>query len=130
MFLGVASVFMYDEGSGNSVSRDTLMIIVLSCFSGLVVAFVAVLYSVDQYYVKTFLDTRSGNQYLVEKFRNGEKVWQKFAVFEDHESKWRHIIGDEVKRWVGEKLLDWHVNAPGWFTDEKKAMIPDWAVDE
>ena len=48
----------------------------------------------------------------------------KFTVFSKSRHQWVSIKA-RVKKWVNENWLSWEEEKPEWFTDARKAMVPE-----
>ena len=127
--IGLASATTMDEIQG-PFEKATLMKIMIGVCIGLLVSFAVLLCSIDQNYLDTFISTKTGSVYIQENFTKKEEDEKKFTLFENNEHKWKPVIGDDVKAWVGEHLQQWIDEKPVWFTNYRKSTIPDWCVDD
>jgi hypothetical protein len=57
-------------------------------------------------------------------FLEGKSDNVKFVVFSKSRHHWVSIR-EKVRKWVGENWARWEEEKPEWFTDQKKAMIPE-----
>ena len=101
---------------------------VLVLVAGLLGSFGLLLLSINRKYLVTFYDTRTGSQYITDRFYNGACDEVKFEILTMNEATWSHIRGD-VKTWLEEKLPGWLEEQPPFLTDYNKSVIPEWAVD-
>jgi len=127
--IGLASATTMDEIQG-PFEKATPMKAMIGSSTGLLVSFTVFLCAIDQKYLSTFISMKSGNTIIQEYFTKNKEDEKKITIFKCNENKWKPIIGDEVKAWVGEHFQQWIDEKPESFTDYNKSIIPEWCVDD
>ena len=77
-------------------------------------------------YIRTFVDTRTGSQYLIDLFRSGDDA-TKSTIFKKNKRLWFSIRG-EVMTWTRTNWANWIETKPAWFTSNFIAMVPDEVI--
>jgi hypothetical protein len=80
--------------------------------------------NVEKKYWKTFWSIQRGKDMTMAHFLEGERDATKFLVFEHSRYQWVTIEG-EVKKWVELNWAKWEEKKPEWFTDVRKASVPE-----
>ena len=77
----------------------------------------------------TFYDTRTGQAFLTDTWRNGNSDEQKFYVFSKHKSYYKSINKD-LKDWLSENWDRWEEENEEWFTAKMIGKILDELLPE
>ena len=125
MFLAMT---YYENGGG--LGRDTVIVAMISSYSGLILSFCLFLLTIKRCFVWTFFDWRTINEYLQENFKRDEATDEtKFYLFTKNEAKWKKAIGEEVKAWLEERLpVGWRNSLSGWMTTKRLASLTGHAT--
>ena len=75
-------------------------------------------------YIHTFFATKTGFQYTIDSFRNGNNDLAKSDIFTVQKRHWTSIR-NEVKAWTTSNWSAWEATAPDWFTENFVASVPD-----
>ena len=79
--------------------------------------------SINQNYIKTFFDTRTGKQFAVcDKLQEPTDAG-KFGIFYIHPSYYESI-DEELMKWLNENWDRWCEEKPDWFTAEAISAVP------
>jgi len=88
-------------------------------------SFASLLYFMDHNYVKTFISTMSGNQYIQEIFTKGNSDRRKLEIFHSNIYKWKPYVGEAIRAWLETTLPKLVEESPDWFDDDMKSTIHD-----
>ncbi|GMH96462.1 hypothetical protein TrVE_jg10144 [Triparma verrucosa] len=91
--------------------------------------FLCVLKSFKPEYIKTFYDTKSGNQQAIDLFQKNEEDELKIQIFTKSVHKWS-AIKEEVVDWTLWNIPEWNESQPDWWDARVKSTIPGWAVSD
>ena len=127
--IGMGSALTYNEDAGG-LSQHTVTTTMTAVCCGLLLSYVVFLATIKRSHVWTFLDTRTGCDYIQDEFKNSKIDAHKLGIFTKNEHKWKAAIGEEVKVWLQSRLEVWLESQPQWFDDYIKSTVPDWAVDD
>jgi hypothetical protein len=86
--------------------------------------FVAFFYNIESKYWNTFLSIQRGKDMSMAYFLEGESDAIKFLVLTLSRHHWVSIEG-EIKKWVELNWAKWEEEQPEWFTDVRKASVPE-----
>jgi hypothetical protein len=93
------------------------------------IIFITLLVIIPSKYRSTFLSFKTGSQFSCESFQNKVGDSLKIDVFNQYKGHWEPIKSD-VRVWLNERLPTWLSEAPEWFNDQVKSMIPDELVED
>jgi hypothetical protein len=111
--------------TGEPKLDSNLMFVVISTVTAAwLLAFSALLLSINRDYLRTFLSRESGCQYAIRSFSQAPDDEHRIQVFRWNENLWSPVRRD-VKKWTKEKFSVWRAENPAWLTDEVIARIPD-----
>ena len=119
------SVYLYSKYS-DSADEDrvtSLWIFVFVACAMFVFSSILFFTKMNQDYLWTFFDTRTGKQYTVDRFNEAESDASKFEVFEYHRSQYASIE-PELKTWLADNWDKWVRDKPEWFTAVAISKIP------
>jgi len=108
------------EESGLEAS---LWYVVFVLFVLSMLSFSVFLFSINQEYWVTFLDTRTGKEFLCDLWRNGTADKERFHVFNKHKSYYKSI-NKELKEWLTANWDKWEEEKQDWFTAKMIGKIP------
>jgi hypothetical protein len=91
---------------------------------GSLVCFAVFFFNIERKYWHTFWSTQRGKDLTISCFRDGESDAMKFGVFKRSRHHWISIA-DKVRKWVKDNWARWEDEKPEWFTDARKAMVPE-----
>jgi hypothetical protein len=81
--------------------------------------------TIKREYLRTFWSTQTGCAFSQSHFLDNEgDEFKRFMVFYHNTRLWQPIR-DRVKQWVRNMYATWQAINPAWFTDARKALIPD-----
>lgn len=119
------SVYLYSKYS-ESAEEDrvtSLWILVSVTCAMFVISSLLFFSKMNQDYLWTFFDTRTGKQYVVDLFKEAESDALKFQVFTYHRSHYESIE-PELKTWLADNWNGWERDKPEWYTDAAISKIP------
>ncbi|GMH72353.1 hypothetical protein TrST_g13245 [Triparma strigata] len=140
--MSVALVYRQEDteitGEDDGIEERFVVYFMAGCCTGLTLSYATFLKRINQKFVRTFFDTRTGDEYLASEFRRSLKEDNdtdtgdsfKHNIFAYNERKWKYIIEDEVKCWLNENVTSWLDSKADFFTDFRKSQIPTWAIDD
>jgi hypothetical protein len=88
-----------------------------------VVSFVIFLRLINPKYISTFFTTKTGIQFTIDSFKNGNDLEKSFT-FSVQRRHWSSIRG-EVKKWTTSNWTKWETEKPVWFTEQFISTVPD-----
>ncbi|GMH88715.1 hypothetical protein TrVE_jg994 [Triparma verrucosa] len=118
------------EGVEGALEKKTVLVVLCGSCAFLLLSYAYLLGSLNRDYINTFFSTKTSSKYLQETFTLNVEDELKFFIFRYNEQKWKKEIGEQVKVWLNEKLVEWAEEPPEWLTEYKKSIIPEWAVDD
>ena len=94
--IGMASALTYEEKDGG-VSKEVILNMMSIACAVLVLSYGLFLASINQGYVGTFFDSRSGNKFIQDQYAQALSDKERIKIFEYNEAKWRGSIGGDIK---------------------------------
>jgi hypothetical protein len=89
-----------------------------------IVSFGVLLLTMERKYVRTFVSTQTGGEYVMRQFLDNDGNDELRAqVFKHNEELWRPIR-PQVQAWLHLRFRTWRRTKPAWFTDALVAGIP------
>ena len=126
LFVFVA-VYLYSTFTQEEMVNDdrisSLFFLVSGLFSFSVICVIGFMSLINRDYWKTFWDTQSGKQFVVNNFKNATNDKMKFNVFKKHRSFYYSIEG-EIKIWLKDEWGRWEYEKPAWFNPVAIAEVP------
>ena len=120
-FLSVCLYEKHSDGTSEEVVKLLWKVVTgLLIFSML--NFGLFLKSINQNYLWTFFDTRTGKQFVCDKFQEPTDAG-KFEIFFKHPSYYRSI-DEELMKWLNDNWSKWEETSPDWFTADAISKIP------
>jgi hypothetical protein len=80
--------------------------------------------NIERKYWHTFWSTKKSKDYSMAFFLEGDSDAIKIVVFDWSRHHWISIEG-EIKKWVELNWAKWEEEKPEWFTDVRKASVPE-----
>ena len=118
------------EGEG-SLGEGSVRNLSLCFVASMVASFCMLLATMKKEFRRSFVETTTSNRFLQDVFiKEGLPDEQKIEVFTTNVYKWRDVIGEDVKHWVGERLPTWLEEKPEWFNEQKMSVIFDEYVED
>jgi hypothetical protein len=114
----------YEDDNDNKIPAMhlwALLFSLLGLFLGSCSVFVLLM---DRRYLETFVNTTTGPQSSVKKFKLATTDEQRLSTFKYHRYYYA-AIEVELKLLLAENWEDWMFNRPDWLTDSMIATIPD-----
>jgi hypothetical protein len=114
----IASTYVEESAIdiASTIAKYSILITTL-CF--------AVFFSnIEKKYLDTFRSIQRGKDRTMAYFLEGESDGIKFSVFKRSKHHWVSIEG-QIKKWVELNWAKWEEEQPEWFTDVRKASVPE-----
>jgi hypothetical protein len=89
-----------------------------------ILCFVVFFLNIERKYWPTFWSTQKSKDYSMAYFLKGESDAIKIVVLGCSRHHWVSIEG-EIKKWVESNWAKWEEEQPEWFTDARKASVPE-----
>jgi hypothetical protein len=86
--------------------------------------FAVFFFNIEKKYLDTFRSIQTGKDRTMAYFLEGESDAIKFSVFKRSKHHWVSIEG-QIKKWVELNWAEWEEEQPEWFTDVRKASVPE-----
>ena len=86
--------------------------------------FAVFFWNIERKYWNTFWSTQTSKDMSMSYFLEGGSDAKKFEVFTNSRHHWVSIEG-EIKKWVELNWAKWEEEQPEWFTDVRKARVPE-----
>ena len=111
------------EGIEGALEKKTVLVVLCGSCAFLLLSYAYLLGSLNRDYINTFFSTKTSSKAVQETFTLNVEDELKCFIFRYNEQKWKKEIGEQVKVWLNEKLVEWA-------EEYKKSIIPEWAVDD
>ena len=120
-FISVLLYGVYSDASKDVV--EVLWKVVGGLFIFSMLNFGLFLKSIDKNYLWTFFDICTGEDYVVDRFREAENDAAKFVAFSIHPSFYKKI-NEDLMVWMNDNWSHWEETSPDWFTADAISNIP------
>ena len=128
----------YSPENANNIACDQIDIvlelpdtpwvrIVFGLFVISVTSFLIFYRRINKAYRWTFFDTRSGKQFLCDKFESSTTDQARFDIFGSHPSYYRSIE-PKLKEYLNDNWSKWEEESPVWFTAAASAKVPSYML--
>ena len=107
------------KSSNEDAKNDTITLFLVGSFVSWLLLNVAFFLTINQQYLNTFYNTRTGPQFCVDSYETMTEDFQRFAIIFDNNLYYTKRVHEEVKIWVGSNIERWKVEGEDWFKIEK-----------
>ena len=111
-----------------SPSSLPLLEIVIGLFLVSMTSFGIFLRLINQEYIKTFYDTRTGSQFLCDIWRDTKSDKARFAAVFSMNKYLYTSINKELKEWLSANWGKWNDEGSDWFTATKISKVPSYLL--